>query len=656
MPSSPRYGRDAAGRDQAWGSAARLTPLRVARPLAAAQARARSAALGGCVAPPLAPAQPVSARGLLARAGARGLRGADGEGEGSGRGCHLPFPPRLGCACGTEPSPGRTPPRWPPARCRLSLALRLEGRGRSLLRPRGQDKLFFKDGSYYEGKFVNGEIMGNGFQSSLKICPSKLLQKIISSVSVYSCRVQGNTYSSQFVFGKLHGRKVLQYKDGRKYEGEFLYGMREVSLSSSMLRNEDNYEGAWILDKCQGHGILPCPVGTIYEGQWRNDIFNERGAIVNCSGDICDGLWINGYPAACRCFGRNHGGAGVSVQPMKTTAEQIFTLQPMEAPTPEQVNFPEGTAAHGKPTQEQVLLTGTVACGGAMLEQGKNVRRKEQQRAVNGHGLEIWAGIRNHQIQSSATNLFELIEETERKTVNCCVHLKTYQHKQTKMSKLFSFTGFGCISYLLTYVASGNWELKSTVSVTSNLGFALSDLPIPREIEPESGSDTLCGAGDASSSQHAKRFKKKNHKVLLAMKGGKKPSGRISAEKAEKMTVSQEKMEDSSFSIHILSAIFDQLGNSTERERFTSNEGSDWLSPELRETLYERSHMTSKEYKLQKNQHLIKNSKTLQGHYVLMVHEVTMPPFLGQTLPPAFKLLIFPEKTKNKDSFKVTSK
>ncbi|XP_075376396.1 MORN repeat-containing protein 1 isoform X1 [Mycteria americana] len=105
-----------------------------------------------------------------------------------------------------------------------------------------------------------------------------------------------------------------------------------------MFEIEDHYEGAWVLDKCQGHGILPCAVGTVYEGQWRNDVFNERGTIVNCSGDICDGLWINGYPAA-----------------------------------------------------------------------------------ANSRGLEIWAGIRNHHIPlSSANNLFELIEETERRTVNSC--------------------------------------------------------------------------------------------------------------------------------------------------------------------------------------------------------------------------------------------
>lgn len=38
--------------------------------------------------------------------------------------------------------------------------------------------------------------------------------------------------------------------------------------------------------------MYPC-----LKGQWRNDVFNEWGAIVNCSGDICDGLWINGSPA-----------------------------------------------------------------------------------------------------------------------------------------------------------------------------------------------------------------------------------------------------------------------------------------------------------------------------------------------------------------------
>ncbi|PKU38311.1 morn repeat-containing protein 1 [Limosa lapponica baueri] len=42
------------------------------------------------------------------------------------------------------------------------------------------------------------------------------------------------------------------------------------------------------------------------KGQWRNDVVNEQGAIADCSGDICDGLWINGYPAECFNMDESH--------------------------------------------------------------------------------------------------------------------------------------------------------------------------------------------------------------------------------------------------------------------------------------------------------------------------------------------------------------
>lgn len=40
---------------------------------------------------------------------------------------------------------------------------------------------------------------------------------------------------------------------------------------------------------------------------------------------------------------------------------------------------------------------------------------------------------------------------------------------------------------------------------------------------------------------------------------------------------------------------------------------------------------------------------SFSGHYVLKVHEVTMPPFLGQTLPPVFKLLNFSRENQNQE-------
>nr|KAF6268165.1 MORN repeat containing 1 [Myotis myotis] len=70
----------------------------------------------------------------------------------------------------------------------------------------GRGKLLFKDGSYYEGQFADGEIMGRG------------------------CRhwaASGNTYSGQFVFGEPQGHGVMEYKAGGRYEGELCHGMRE---------------------------------------------------------------------------------------------------------------------------------------------------------------------------------------------------------------------------------------------------------------------------------------------------------------------------------------------------------------------------------------------------------------------------------------------
>ncbi|XP_034280000.1 MORN repeat-containing protein 1 isoform X3 [Pantherophis guttatus] len=161
----------------------------------------------------------------------------------------------------------------------------------------GHGKLLLKDGSYYEGEFVDGEIVGHG----LRYWAST-----------------GNTYSGQFLFGELHGHGVFHYGNGGRYEGEFSYGMREGhgSLTEKdgetyqgsfhdnkkhgggkmTFPNGDKFVGDWILDQRQGHGVLQCSDGTVYEGQWRNDMFNGQGCMIHCSGVIYDGLWHNGSP------------------------------------------------------------------------------------------------------------------------------------------------------------------------------------------------------------------------------------------------------------------------------------------------------------------------------------------------------------------------
>ncbi|XP_042113315.1 MORN repeat-containing protein 1 isoform X1 [Ovis aries] len=163
----------------------------------------------------------------------------------------------------------------------------------------GRGKLLFKDGSYYEGDFVDGEITGEG------------------------CRhwtLTGNTYTGQFVLGEPQGHGIMKYQAGGHYEGELFRGLREGhgclvdadgqvywgsfhnnkrhGQGRMVFRNGDEYEGNWVQDQRQGHGMLRLVDGSTYEGQWHSGVFSGQGSMAHCSGVIYRGIWINGHPMA----------------------------------------------------------------------------------------------------------------------------------------------------------------------------------------------------------------------------------------------------------------------------------------------------------------------------------------------------------------------
>ncbi|XP_017398146.1 MORN repeat-containing protein 1 isoform X2 [Cebus imitator] len=162
----------------------------------------------------------------------------------------------------------------------------------------GHGKLLFKDGSYYEGAFVDGEIMGEGRRH---------------------WAWSGDTFSGQFVLGEPQGRGVMEYKAGGCYEGEVSHGAREGhgflvdqdgqvyqgsfhgnkrhGPGQMLFKNGDKYDGDWVRDQRQGHGVLRCADSSTYEGQWHSDVFSGLGSMAHCSGLTYSGLWINGHPA-----------------------------------------------------------------------------------------------------------------------------------------------------------------------------------------------------------------------------------------------------------------------------------------------------------------------------------------------------------------------
>ncbi|XP_069597680.1 MORN repeat-containing protein 1 [Ranitomeya imitator] len=434
----------------------------------------------------------------------------------------------------------------------------------------GHGKLLFRDGSYYEGEFVRGEIVGSGLRY---------------------WAAQGNIYSGEFQDGELHGHGVMKYKDGGRYEGEFVLGRREghgllvdkegQTYSGAFhnnrkhgdgqitFQNGDHYEGNWILNQRQGHGILHCADGTIYEGQWRNDVFSGQGTIIHCSGVIYDGPWINGRPA--------------------DVATKITIL--------------------GEDTLD-VVLGSPAAFHVQLKKEDGEIAGNE-----NGRVLRISAGIKHTpSAKSQATSLLELIEDFEEKPI------------QTPF-------GYECINYPLSYIMEEKQPQDSSdPSLWSQTGGESSSAQKSLSSHHETGGGASerqdenpqisISDEDTSVPPPSKRvemgqvsfegvmFGPPPARLLHLLESNDKPrkktSGKMTGEKTEKMTVSQEKIEDS------------------------------------------RSETLSKERRA-KRETVDGDNTTRTGEYVVMVEDITSPPFLGQTLPTAFKLVrIVPEKSKGK--------
>ncbi|KAJ8303331.1 hypothetical protein KUTeg_019727 [Tegillarca granosa] len=98
----------------------------------------------------------------------------------------------------------------------------------------GHGKLLMKDGSYYEGQFCEGEITGNGFRF---FAPGQ-------------CK-----YTGQFFKGELHGKGKMVYNDGTIYEGDWINNRKHGFGVMTTLRN-DYYEGGYKANRRHGDGKM----------------------------------------------------------------------------------------------------------------------------------------------------------------------------------------------------------------------------------------------------------------------------------------------------------------------------------------------------------------------------------------------------------------
>jgi hypothetical protein len=80
----------------------------------------------------------------------------------------------------------------------------------------------------------------------------------------------GSVYDGQWENDKMHGRGIFISSNRDKYEGTFVYGLKE------------------------GHGIMQYINGNVYNGQWKNDTLHGNGVFKFINGNTYEGDFIHG--------------------------------------------------------------------------------------------------------------------------------------------------------------------------------------------------------------------------------------------------------------------------------------------------------------------------------------------------------------------------
>jgi len=130
----------------------------------------------------------------------------------------------------------------------------------------------FKDGSAYEGQFLNGKRDGKGTWKS-----------------------STGQYSGQWKCDQQDGEGHQKWHDGRFYVGQFRTGnfdgqgrMEWHTPQGLMI-----FDGQYQLDRKHGRGKFIWPDGRIYDGEWAEGKRWGHGSYFNSKGEHKYGLWVN---------------------------------------------------------------------------------------------------------------------------------------------------------------------------------------------------------------------------------------------------------------------------------------------------------------------------------------------------------------------------
>lgn len=131
----------------------------------------------------------------------------------------------------------------------------------------GHGKIYYPDGSIFEGEFANGEQK----EGELRF-------------------TSGTVYSGEFVGSQPHGQGSVTYASSASYVGSFAKGLKE-GFGTFTSSDGSRYEGEWSRDAVTGIGRMAYADGRCYDGQWENGLRHGQGMCTYPNGSTYVGAW-----------------------------------------------------------------------------------------------------------------------------------------------------------------------------------------------------------------------------------------------------------------------------------------------------------------------------------------------------------------------------
>lgn len=149
----------------------------------------------------------------------------------------------------------------------------------------GKGSITYSNGNFYEGEFKHGKRHGKGFFKSMKL---------------------GFEYTGDFLEGKMTGEAEIKYSDMSSYKGGVLNGRKHGK--GKIEYNDGNwYDGEWENNKKSGFGVTVWKhKNEIYEGEWADNRLNGYGTYFWFDQNRKVNVLVNRYAGGFR-NGKRHG-------------------------------------------------------------------------------------------------------------------------------------------------------------------------------------------------------------------------------------------------------------------------------------------------------------------------------------------------------------